>query len=118
MKPGVYSARYAGENASYEDNYRKLLTELHGVPREHRGAQFRCVTVFVAANAEEQAEGICKGGILTEPRGTRGFGYDPVFVPEGYDQTFAELPEEVKNRISHRARALMQMKKFLLTRFS
>jgi XTP/dITP diphosphohydrolase len=118
MKPGVYSARYAGENVSYEDNYRKLLSELNGVPSEHRGAQFRCVTVFVAKEVEEQAEGICKGGIITGPRGKGGFGYDPVFVPEGYHQTFAELADEVKNRISHRARAFMQMKKFLLTRFS
>ena len=118
MRPGVYSARYAGENASYEENYRKLLGELQGVPRELRGAQFRCVTVFVAGDIEEQAEGACKGVIIAEPRGSGGLGYDPVFVPEGYDQTFAEMQEEVKNRISHRALAFMQMKKFLLTRFS
>jgi len=118
MKPGVYSARYAGEHVRYEDNCRKLLHELHDVPPSQRGAQFRCVAVFIDRGIEKVTHGICKGIIITTPRGEGGFGYDPVFIPEGFDQTFAELPLETKNRISHRANSFFLMKESLLTHFS
>lgn len=105
-RPGVLSARYAGPGATYEQNNKKLLAELKGVPPRRRNAQFRCVIAFVGAGYERIAEGICRGLIAESPRGPEGFGYDPLFIPEGFEQTFAELPAEVKNRISHRLRAL------------
>lgn len=117
-KPGVFSARYAGEHATYDDNNKKLLSELQGVPAEKRQAQFRCVATFIADGVVKVAEGICSGRIIAAPRGTGGFGYDPIFVPDGYDNTFAELPAAVKNRLSHRARALQTMKLFLRQYFS
>jgi XTP/dITP diphosphohydrolase len=111
--PGVYSARYAGENASDADRRALLLSELAKV--SERRARF--VSVVAIANADgavlNVSEGICEGKITFAPRGEGGFGYDPLFVPDGYDQTFAELPESVKNRISHRARALLKTKQFL-----
>jgi XTP/dITP diphosphohydrolase len=113
MRPGVFSARYAGESATYEQNYRKLLAELKGFPMSRRKARFRCVTVLTGQNIERSATGTCHGHIIEEPRGTGGFGYDPVFVPNGYSQTFAELPAETKNQISHRAKAFQRMKKVL-----
>lgn len=113
MRPGVFSARYAGEHVSYSDNNRKLLLELSGVPRSERRAQFRCAAAFVDEGVEHVTLGACSGTIGTEPRGSEGFGYDPLFVPDGYDLTFAELPAEIKNSISHRASALSQMKGFL-----
>jgi XTP/dITP diphosphohydrolase len=109
MRPGVYSARYAGENVSYEANNVKLLAELAGVPAEKRGAQFRSVVAFVAPGREELTEGICRGTIATAPRGENGFGYDPLFIPDGYQLTFAELTLDLKNSISHRALALRRM---------
>ncbi|SMO89032.1 RdgB/HAM1 family non-canonical purine NTP pyrophosphatase [Fodinibius sediminis] len=105
-RPGVYSARYAGESASYQDNVNKLLDELAGVSSENRGARFRTVVALVSDEGTETFEGICRGDILTEERGEGGFGYDPVFRPEGYDQTFAELDSEIKNKISHRGKAI------------
>ena len=113
MKPGVHSARYAGERVTYEDNNRKLLEELKNVPQEQRQARFRCVAAFVADGIEKTTKGICNGRIIDVPRGTGGFGYDPLFVPDGYDKNFAELSLEVKNRISHRAKAFEEMKRFL-----
>jgi XTP/dITP diphosphohydrolase len=113
MLPGVRSARYAGEDASYEDNNRKLLKTLEGVPPGQRTAQFRCVTAYVAQGIQHIEEGICPGWIVESPRGKGGFGYDPLFCPEGFDETFAELPPEVKNRYSHRGRAFVKMKQFL-----
>ncbi len=103
--PGVYSARYAGEPCSYADNNAKLLRELAG--RSDRTARFRTVIALSdpAGNART-VQGCCAGQIIEAPRGTNGFGYDPLFVPEGHALTFAELPAEEKNRISHRARAL------------
>ena len=118
MKPGVYSARYAGEHASYEDNYMKLLHELEGVPFARRGAQFRCVAVFFGDGIEKITEGICRGRIAASLRGTGGFGYDPVFVPDGGEKTFAELSPDLKNQISHRSKAFFQLKKFLIPQFS
>ena len=105
--PGIYSARYAGEQCSYSDNNEKLLCELAGKP--DRSAQFRTVIALSDPEGNVQTvEGACPGRIIEELRGSNGFGYDPLFVPEGYTETFAELDSEVKNRISHRARALQK----------
>ena len=109
--PGVYSSRYAGPDATYADNCRKLLGSMKGVPPRRRGAQFRCVLAFVAPGmAPILEEGICRGSITEEPHGEGGFGYDPVFLPDGYTQTFAEMLPDVKNAISHRGVALQKMK--------
>ena len=113
-RPGVYSARYAGEDATYEANTEKLLEELAGVEEKDRGAQFRTVVAFVDAEGEAHLfEGICRGAILTSPRGRKGFGYDPVFRPEGFDKTFAELDAPQKNEISHRGRAIRKFYEWL-----
>jgi XTP/dITP diphosphohydrolase len=104
-EPGVYSARWAGENCTYHDNNLKLLRELAG--SKNRRAQFRTVIALALPGEEPQTvEGSVQGVMAEELRGDQGFGYDPLFVPDGYSQTFAELPADVKNRISHRARAL------------
>jgi len=107
--PGIFSARYAGEHASDKENIDKLLSELarRNVPLDQRSARFRCVIVLAhEGKLLGKFEGIVKGSIVDLPRGSRGFGYDPIFVPNGFEQTFAELPAEVKNRISHRAEAI------------
>ena len=107
--PGIFSARYAGEHASDKENIDKLLSELarRNVPLDQRSACFRCVIVLAhEGKLLGKFEGIVKGSIVDLPRGSRGFGYDPIFVPNGFEQTFAELPAEVKNRISHRAEAI------------
>jgi XTP/dITP diphosphohydrolase len=113
--PGVLSARYAGENASDADRRRLLLSELSKTDDAERKARF--VSVVAIANSDGTvlniSEGICEGTITFAPRGTGGFGYDPLFIPDGYDQTFAELPQGLKNRISHRARALLKTLEFL-----
>jgi XTP/dITP diphosphohydrolase len=113
--PGVRSARYAGEHASDADRRQLLLSELTKTGDTNRRARF--VSAVAIANADGDvlnvAEGICEGTITGAPRGSGGFGYDPLFVPDGYDQTFAELSEEIKNGISHRARALQKTKVFL-----
>ena len=113
--PGVFSARYAGANASDSDRRSMLLSELAKTEDPNRRARF--VAVVAIANPDgavlNVSEGICAGTITFSPRGTNGFGYDPLFVPDGYNQTFAELPDTVKNFISHRARALMNTKDFL-----
>ena len=110
MRPGVVSARYAGEHVTYEANNQKLLHEMKDLSQDRREARFRSVIAFVAHDVEKISEGICSGTIIAETRGRGGFGYDPLFVPDGYDKTFAELSLEVKNRISHRAKALQTMK--------
>jgi XTP/dITP diphosphohydrolase len=103
--PGVYSARYAGEHCSYADNNARLLKELAG--KTDRSARFRTVIALSDPGGNVQTvAGECPGVIIGEQRGTNGFGYDPLFVPSGYSETFAELSAEVKNRISHRAKAL------------
>ncbi|MBI1926997.1 XTP/dITP diphosphatase [Candidatus Poribacteria bacterium] len=105
--PGVHSARYAGENASDADRIAKLLDALTDVPDERRTARFKCAIALADPSGHTQVVvGVCEGRMIRAPRGSGGFGYDPVFVPSGYDQTFAELGEGVKNRISHRAQAL------------
>lgn len=115
--PGVYSARYSGENATDEENYGKLLKELEGVPQEKRTARFRCVIALVGYDSEERLfEGVFEGSITDAPRGVHGFGYDPVFLVPVTGKTSAELLPEKKNRISHRAKALDELKAFLSTR--
>ena len=108
-RPGVRSARYAGEQASDADNTRLLLKELAGVPDEQRTARYRCVLVLVRAAADPDpliASGVWEGRVLTAPQGTGGFGYDPVFQPAGFAVSAAELPAAQKNLLSHRAQAL------------
>lgn len=110
--PGVYSARYAGgEGHDSEANMKKLLKELEG--KDNRRAQFRTAICLIESGKEYLFEGIVKGGIIEEKRGASGFGYDPVFVPEGYGETFAEMGGEEKNKISHRARAVQQLCAYL-----
>jgi len=115
-KPGVLSARYAGPNATDNQRRLKLLYELATSNSRDRGARFVCAVALSLKNGIilKVTEGICEGLIWNEPRGDSGFGYDPIFVPNGYSQTFGELPEEVKNRISHRAKAVALMREFLL----
>jgi XTP/dITP diphosphohydrolase len=103
-EPGVHSARYAGEQRSHEDNINKLLTKLQGV--NTRGAQFKAVISLLTNGEIIQFTGICRGKIIHEKRGRGGFGYDPIFIPEGYDQTFAEMSMEEKNPISHRGKSV------------
>ena len=109
--PGVFSARYAGDGHDSEANMQKLLKEQEG--KENRKAQFRTAICLIMEGKEYLFEGIVKGHIIEEKRGGAGFGYDPIFVPEGYDQTFAELGNDVKNTISHRARAVEKLCTFL-----
>ncbi len=109
--PGVYSARYAGENATYQDNVTKLLNQMKG--KENRKAQFRTIISLVIDATEFTFEGVIKGKIIDSPRGTQGFGYDPVFVPDGYNHTFAEMDPDLKNKISHRGLAVEKLVKFL-----
>jgi XTP/dITP diphosphohydrolase len=115
--PGIYSARYAtAPDGSKDDeaNNRKLLAELEGVPEEKRGAQFRCVLALAQRGKVKQVfEGIVRGRILEAPRGEHGFGYDPLFLPEGFDRTTAELSPDEKHRISHRGQATRQASEFL-----
>src|SRR5215208_6474450 len=113
--PGVLSARYAGDHATDADRRQLLLSELAKTGDEHRRARFVAAVAIANAGGEliNVAEGVCEGTITFDPRGDGGFSYDPLFIPDGYNQTFAELPESVKNRISHRARALMKTKLFL-----
>ncbi len=101
--PGIYSARYAGEERNYQANNRKLLSEMKGLPDRERTAQFRCSVAIVSGDTEKFVEGVVRGRIIHELRGEHGFGYDPLFVPEGYRQTFAEMGDDLKNEISHRA---------------
>ena len=104
--PGVISARYAGEGAGDAANNEKLLAALRGLPPGRRTARFRCVLALVRAPGDEVVvEATCEGRILDAPRGAGGFGYDPLFLPEGQSLSFAELAADVKNRISHRGRA-------------
>lgn len=109
--PGVYSARYAGEGHDSEANMQKLLAEMEG--KSDRRAQFRTVIALIIKGEEHLFEGIVTGTILTEREGNEGFGYDPLFRPDGYDHSFACLGNEVKNRISHRARAVEKLAEFL-----
>lgn len=109
--PGVYSARYAGEQKNDEDNLQKLLREL--TDNENRNAHFKTVMSLIIDGKEYLFEGKVNGSIINEKRGSNGFGYDPIFVPDGYNKTFAEMTKEEKSSISHRARALKKMIEFL-----
>jgi XTP/dITP diphosphohydrolase len=113
--PGVFSARYAGKDATDADRRVLLLSELAKTDDTNRRARFDAVVAISTPGGEvlNVSEGICEGTITFAPRGTGGFGYDPLFIPDGYDETFAELPDAVKNLISHRARALMRTREFL-----
>ena len=112
--PGVYSARYAGENATYADNVNKLLEAMAG--KQNRTARFRTVIALILDNRDYLFEGQVDGEILTEPHGITGFGYDPVFRPIESEKSFAEMPPEEKNVISHRGRALAKLQSFLRER--
>lgn len=113
-RPGVYSSRFAGEGATYADNCRKLIAEMKGVAPRRRKAQFRCVLAFVPdGKTVHCVEGVCPGVITEAPSGAGGFGYDPIFLPDGYKQTFAEMSVAMKNTLSHRGKAIMAMKKKL-----
>ena len=126
-QPGVYSARYAGEGCTYDDNNTKMLAALEGVPEEERGAKFVTVITMIYPEGSDVppaavrdgdvyvlvARGELSGTIAMEKRGTEGFGYDPLFIPEGMDRTFAELGVGTKNSISHRARALQKLEDLL-----
>lgn len=109
--PGVYSARYAGPQKSSADNIVKLLEELCG--HQNRRARFRTVIALIIDGKEHLFEGIVRGHITEQLSGNEGFGYDPIFMPEGYNQTFAEMPLDVKNDISHRGRAVQKLVEFL-----
>jgi XTP/dITP diphosphohydrolase len=113
-RPGVYAARYAGEHVTYEDNWRKLLRELSGVPHDRRTARFITVAAIASPSGEVQvAEGQLQGVITEEPAGAQGFGYDPVFFVPELGKTLAELSPDEKNRISHRAKAFAQVREIL-----
>jgi XTP/dITP diphosphohydrolase len=111
-RPGVYSARYAGESADDADNNAKLLAELSGVATADRRARYRCVLALVRHASDASpllATGVWEGSIAFEPAGELGFGYDPLFIPQGFQQRAAELPTEIKNRLSHRAKAAAEL---------
>ncbi len=112
--PGIFSARFSGSNASDEENITKLMHLIKNIPEEKRTAQFISVFCLIHNQKVRYFAGEVKGKIITESRGNSGFGYDPVFIPEGYNKTYAELGEDIKNRISHRANAMKKLKKYLL----
>lgn len=114
--PGVFSARYAGEHKSNEDNIRLLLSNLDGI--QNRKARFRSVITLVESDSVNTFEGIVNGTILQKKRGEKGFGYDSVFLPDGFDKTFAEMDLHEKNKISHRAIAVEKLIKFLKEKYS
>ena len=112
-EPGVYSARYAGKNATDEENNNKLLDRLKSFPEPHK-AKFICAAVYYFGADFIITMGDVEGVIIKQSRGTNGFGYDPLFLPDGYDKTTAELPPKIKNKISHRFKAFNQLKKYLM----
>ena len=113
-RPGVYSARYAGERASTRENNRKLLKEMEAVPLSKRGARFKCVLAVVSPEGKEVVvEGSCRGRIGFKEVGKKGFGYDPLFVLPSYGKTMAQLSVEKKNRISHRGKALRKLRRII-----
>lgn len=113
-RPGVHSARFAGPEAGDEENRRLLLEMLEGI--KNRAARFRTVIAYVDRDGMHYFEGICRGTIISEERGSGGFGYDPIFVPEGSEKTFSELSAEEKNAVSHRGRALREFESYLRDR--
>jgi XTP/dITP diphosphohydrolase len=116
-EPGVESAYYAGPQGDAAANLAKLIRVMRDVPEERRAAEFRCVLLLIAPDGSEHVfEGVCRGRLQREPRGGAGFGYDPIFVPDGFTQTYAELGDDVKNTISHRARAWQQLAAWIRAR--
>jgi XTP/dITP diphosphohydrolase len=115
-RPGVFSARYAGAEATDEMNNQKLLDEMRGVAPRRRHAQFRSMLALIGDGLEDMTEGICPGTLGETPRGANGFGYDPIFIPDGFNKTYAELTAEEKNLISHRARSFAKMIKVIKTK--
>ena len=112
--PGIYSARYAGDKASDQENRKKLLKEMEGVPVSKRGARFKCIIAMVSPEGQEAVvEGTCKGRIGFKEVGKRGFGYDPLFILPRYRKTMAQLTLEEKNRVSHRGKALRKLRKII-----
>ena len=111
--PGVLSARYAGDSADDTANLKKLLENLEYVPYKKRGARFACCLALAYQNSVKTFFGYVEGRIGIEPRGENGFGYDPIFYPEGYDRTFAQMSDEEKNALSHRGKALREFQKYL-----
>ncbi len=111
-RPGVYSARYAGEGCTFDDNNKKVISELRNMEKPHN-AKFVCCAVFFDGENEVVSEGELNGTIINEFKGTEGFGYDPIFQPEGYEVTLAEMTLDEKNKISHRARAFEKLKELL-----
>ena len=111
--PGIFSARYAGESCTYEDNVKKLLSELSGIATDRRTARFITVAVYVNKETELSAEGVVEGVITEKPEGFGGFGYDPVFSVLDMKKTYAELSDEEKNRVSHRGKAIRSLIKKL-----
>lgn len=116
-QPGIYSSRFAGENANDKDNRIKVLQLLDKVNSNDKTARFRCVISFYNGKKIEHFDGSVEGIIIDEERGANGFGYDPIFVPNDYKLTFAELDENIKNKISHRANALKKFTEFLKNQF-
>ena len=113
-KPGPRSARFAGETATDQENLRALIQAVAGVPAGGRTARYRCVAAIAWPDGHEiHAEGVCEGSLVGKPQGTGGFGYDPIFVPVGWDETVAELSAEQKDRISHRGRAFRALREAL-----
>jgi XTP/dITP diphosphohydrolase len=110
-EPGVKSARYAGEARSFKDNIEKVLNKLSS--ETNRNARFRAVISLIVGGNETQFEGICNGKIIDTPQGTEGFGYDPIFIPNGSNRSFAEMPIEEKNRFNHRTKAAAKLVAFL-----
>ncbi|MDW7667868.1 MAG: RdgB/HAM1 family non-canonical purine NTP pyrophosphatase [Bacillota bacterium] len=109
--PGIFSGRYSGENATYEDNNEKLLKELNGLEDSKRSAYFMTVAAIIDKKGNEHiVKGICKGKIAKEYKSEGGFGYDPLFIPEGYEESFREMGRENKNKISHRKKALEEVR--------
>ena len=111
--PGIYSARYSGENATDEKNNLKLIEDLRNFPIPHK-AKFVCAAVYCDSQNRLIITGEFKGQIILEPRGTNGFGYDPLFLPDGFDKTSAEISPELKNKISHRAKAFSKLKQLMI----
>lgn len=113
--PGVFSARYAGENTAYVEKIDKLLREINGAKGSDRQARFVCAMAVADESGDVKflSEGVCDGKIASHSRGTNGFGYDPIFIPEGYSQTFGELPDKIKQKTSHRSRAIIKIIRFL-----
>lgn len=117
-EPGVFSSRYAGENATYDDNCKKLLETMKDIPAGKRNAYFKTVVCFYEnGNKHYLFEGICNGHITTVKQGEKGFGYDPLFVPDGFGKTYAEMSEEEKNLISHRGKAFRKAGEYIINKY-